>query len=949
MSSANGVLASLGPKEDGIDFRILGPLEVAENGRALALGRGRQRALLAVLLLRTNEVVGQDRLIDALWGESPPATALTALHGYVSGLRKLLGADRLETRQPGYVLRVEPGELDLHRFERLLEQERYGEALALWRGPPLSDLAVESFAQVEIARLEELRLAALEGRFDRELAGDRHAELVPELEALVREHPLRERFAAQLMLALYRSGRQADALSVYGAARARLVEELGLDPGDELRQLQRRILEHDPALHAAVPARRRTNLPAPTTSFVGRVRELEQTRALLGRPDVRLLTLTGAGGTGKTRLALEVARALADDFADGVSFVPLAPVTDPALVGPAIAQTLELRQSQGQSIVDALKDFARGRELLLVLDNFEHLLEAAAIVGELLAAAPALTILATSRTYLNLYGESEYAVPPLSLPDLGRLPDLEALARLEAVSLFVDRARAVRADFALTASNAATVAEICARLDGLPLAIELAAARIRALAPADLLARLERRLELLTGGPRDAHARQRTLRDTILWSYDLLSPAEQRLFARLAVFAGGWSLAAADDVCCHDLALECWEGLTSLGEKNLVRQEAADDQARFTMLETIRELALERLAASPDEHAIRSRHAHYFLVVAEDGGPNRRGAERAAWLDRLGREHENLRAALAWSAGDGDVEVGLRLAGALSAFWTVHGQVAEGSRFLAALLARSDEPTVGRARALAIAGLLALLEGDLNTTERVCPESLRLSRAGEEWHRAVCLNALGTANRYRGAYEEARRLYHEALALSTQHDLWWPTSLALGNLGTLAAIEGNHGEAVDRHERCIAIAREGGDEWITATSLSNLGRAVRHAGDLERAIALQAEALDCFVRLEHSWGLAVCLDAFAGLALDRGDYARAARLYGAEAAVRQRAGIPLWQTIRTEHEAGIEAAAAALGEPAWSRAWSDGQALTQDEAIAEAAATGALKARVARG
>ena len=637
-----------------------------ENGRAVSIERGRQRSLLGCLLLRANEVVAQDRLVDALWGESPPATAVTALHGYVSRLRRLLGADRLETRPPGYLLRVAPEELDLHRFRELVAQDRYGEALALWRGPALADLAFEDFAQSEIARLEELRLSALEGRFAHELAAGRHAELVGELAAAVRVHPLRERLAGQLMLALYRSGRQADALAAYGDARATLVEELGLEPGEELGALQRRILVHDPALDLVADGRR-TTLPASLTSFVGRRRELEQVRALVTRPSVRLLTLTGAGGTGKTRLALEVAHAVAGEFADGARFVPLAAVAEPELLPDGIAAALDLQQSQGQSIADALKAFLADRELLLVLDNLEHLLEATPLATGLLAAAPRLTILATSRTHLDLYGETEYAVPPLATRD-------------EAVALFADRAAAVRPDFAVTDA----VAEICARVDGLPLAIELAAAQVRTLAPAEILVRLERRLELLTGGPRDVPARQRTLRDTLLWSYDLLAPVQQRLFARLAVFAGGGPLAAVDDVCCHDLGLDAPAALRSLAENSLVLPEADD---RFGMLATIRELAGERLATSDEEPAIRAAHARWYLAMAEEGGPNRRGAERAAWLDRVERDRENLRGALAWAGAGGDVETALRLAAGLAPFWVAHGLIDEGKRTLAALLA----------------------------------------------------------------------------------------------------------------------------------------------------------------------------------------------------------------------------------------------------------------------
>ena len=901
-----------------------------KDGQALSIERGRQRALLGLLLLRANEVVAQDRLVDALWGESPPATAVTALHGHVSRLRRLVGADRLETRPPGYLLRVAPDELDLSRFHDLLAQERYDDALALWRGPPLADLASADFARIEIARLEDLRLAAVEGWFERELADGRHTELAGELAAATRAHPLRERLAGQLMLALYRAGRQADALGAYQDTRATLVEELGLEPGEDLQALQRQILAHDPALDLVRASRRRTELPASVTSFVGRVRELEQVRTLLVRPGVRLLTLTGAGGAGKTRLALEVARAAAAAFADGACFVPLAPVSQPDLVPHAIAQTLTLQQSQGQSIEDTLTAFLAERELLLVLDNLEHLLDATPLATELLAAAPALTILATSRTHLNLYGESEYAVPPLS-------------AREEAVALFADRATAVLPDFAVTDA----VTEICARLDGLPLAIELAAARIRTLAPAEILARLERRLELLTDGPRDVPARQRTLRDTLMWSYELLTPVEQRLFARLAVFAGGWPVAAADATCCRGLEVNARDGLLSLAENNLIRPES---DGRFGMLETIRELAAEQLAASGEEPAIRAAHARWYLALAEEGGPNRRGSERAGWLDRVSRERENLRAALAWSSGEGgDLETGLRLAASLVPFWIAHGLTGEGMRFLAAILARPGEAGAGRSRALSLAGFLSLLEDDLDGAERDCRESLVLSPPGEEWYRAVALNVLGTVARYRGRHDEAQRLYGEALTLATQHDLWWPSALAHANFGVLASIEGRHAEAVERHERAVAIAREGGDAWMAATCLMGAGRSVRHLGDLDRASALHGEALRTFSRLENAWGIAVSVDAFAGLAVDRGHHLRAARLYGGAEAIRERARIALWPTIRAEREAGVQATASALGDAAWARARSQGRALTQDEAIAEARMAAALRPSLATG
>jgi predicted ATPase/DNA-binding SARP family transcriptional activator len=914
-----------------VEFRILGPLEVADGGGTLPLGRGRQRALLGILVLRANEVVSQERLVDELWGESPPATAATALHGCVSRLRRLLGPDRLQTETPGYVLRVAPDELDLTRFRRLTERGRFRDALALWRGPALADLAFEPFAQTEIARLEELRLAALEGRVDADLADGRHAELVGELEALVEAHPLRERFAAQLLTALYRSGRQADALAAYAAARARLVDGLGLEPGPELRQLQRRILDHDPALAAAATRRPapRTNLPAATTSFVGRRQELDQARALLERPDVRLLTLTGAGGAGKTRLALEIARASAGGLADGAWFVPLAPVTDPALAASAVAQALGVQQSQGQSTEDALADFLRERELLLVLDNLEHLQDAAPLATRLLGAAPGLTILATSRVHLNLYGEFEYSLPPLG--------------ELDATRLFVERALAVRPGFELDGSTSPAVAEICARLDGLPLAIELAAARVRTLTVDELVARLGRRLELLTGGPRDVHARQRTLRDTIVWSCDLLPPVEQALFARLAVFAGGFSLSAAARVCCVALPLGAAAGLDSLADASLIRRErAVDGEPRFGMLETIRELARERLGASGDEAAVRERHARFFLELGARGGPNVRGVERAEWLARLDRDLENVRAALAWSTDGGDPEVGLLLAGTLLPYWMSRGYYTEGAAAARGLLERSAAPTVGRARSALAAAMLGFMAGGEMTGAE---EAVELTRSlGERWYLAVSLNVQGTSVRLGGDHERALALYREALDVAGHGELWWPSSLVWGNLGMTAFAERRYEDAVEELELGAGHSRDAGDSFWTAVLRSMVGRSLTSLGELDRAADALREALDLFVELGNTWGLATTLGALGGLARARGEHLAAARLLGAADEVRRRAGIASWRSVRADEDETRAAVESALVAEELARALDEGAALSQPEAVELGRRTARLEA-----
>ena len=483
-----------------MDFRILGPLEAIRDGRVVALDAAKPRALLAILLLHANAPVPSGRLIDELWAGRPPATAAKILQNYVSRLRKALGSDVIVTGPAGYELRVEPGRLDLHCFERVVAEAREAqppaaaqslrEALALWRGPALVEFADEPWAQGEIGRLAELHLAALEDRIDADLALGRDGELVGELELLVAEHPLSERLRSQFMLALYRSGRQAEALAAYRAARALLVESLGIEPGAALKSLERAILVQDPALNvsSAGPPNADSERPTPSlragaTSFVGRTRELRVLRALLTRADVRLLTLTGPGGTGKTRLAVEATAGLGDAFPDGVELVELAPIADPELVAAAIADGLGVTETLGKGFVEVLLATLRGRRALIVLDNFEQVLPAGRLLAELLAGAPGVTFLVTSRAPLDVPDEWLYPVAPLE--------------RTEALRLFADRARAARADFELTELNADAVAELCLRLDGLPLALELAAARIKLLSPDDILVRLGRSLGLL--------------------------------------------------------------------------------------------------------------------------------------------------------------------------------------------------------------------------------------------------------------------------------------------------------------------------------------------------------------------------------------------------------------------------------------------------------------------
>ncbi len=501
----------------------------------------------------------------------------------------------------------------------------------------------------------------------------------------------------------------ADALALDEAGRAELLAAARPQAMAPVLRDQER--SHPPAV-----------LPVPPTRLIGRETEVAAIAQLLAQDDVRLVTVTGPGGTGKTRLALEVAAGALGQYPDGVCFVDLSALTDPTLVVPTIAATLGVREVVGQPLLQTLSQVVRPKRMLLLLDNCEQVLAAAPDVAALLATSPRLAVLATSRASLRIRGEHEVPLLPLPVPAADRLPPLEALAQVPAVALFVDLASASRPDFALTAENATAVAAICQRLDGLPLAIELAAARVKVLPPAALLARLEQRLPLLTGGGRDLPARQRTMRDAIAWSYDLLAPEEQALFRHLAVFAGGFTLAAAEAVAAPDGTLPVLEGVVALVEQSLLRQmPGTDDEPRYQMLETVREFALEQLAASGDEAALREVHAAYFLALSEQARPHLAGAQQRTWLRRLEVEHPNLRAALEALDASREHETQLRLAANLWHFWSIHAHFAEGRVHLERALVHAVTPTTDRAEALLGAGGLAFGQGDCRHCRRKVP------------------------------------------------------------------------------------------------------------------------------------------------------------------------------------------------------------------------------------
>jgi predicted ATPase len=766
-----------------------------------------------------------------------------------------------------------------------------------------------------------------------------------------------------------------------------------------------------------------SNLPVPFTRLIGRDTELLDVRQALGAH--RVVTLTGPGGTGKTRLALQVADEVRNNFADGVFVVALAPLSDPGLVVGTIARVLGIRDLGARPVLDILKESLRARRLLLVVDNFEQVLEAAPALTELLAACPGLKALVTSREPLRVRAEQEVAVRPLALPDPRHAVPVMEMARNPAVALFVERAAAIKPDFRLSQDNATAVAEICVRLDGLPLAIELASARMRLLSPQALLARLDQRLALLTGGGRDLPARQQTMRAALTWSYDLLEAGEQTLFCRLAVFVGDATLEAIETTCneTRDLRLDVLDGVESLISKSLLQQiEVPHGEPRFGMLGTIREYAQEKLDASGEADTLRQRHTDYYLALAEAAKPHLRGPQQARWLERLELEHDNLRAALRWCVEQGEVERGLRLGGALSRFWEVRGHLSEGRARLTDVLGLGagmgpGPRTAARATALNGAGSLAWRQGDYGAARSQLEESLMIRRKlGDRQGIASTLNNLGNVATHQGDYAVARSQHEESVAISRevgdrrgiasslinlgrvahhQGDYTAARSLqeeslaifrevgdrrgiamSLINLGEVADDQGDQTPARSMLDESLAIFRELGDRHGIAISLINLGRVAHHQGDYAEARSLDEESLAIFREVGDRWGVASslnnlgfvakdqgdstaaqrlleegitvarelgnpvliahALDGFAGVAATQGQGGRALRLAGVAARLRESIGAPLSPAEQESLQRKLHLARQLLSDDAGAAAWAEGQAMSEEQALAYA-------------
>jgi predicted ATPase len=750
------------------------------------------------------------------------------------------------------------------------------------------------------------------------------------------------------------------------------------DLARDLAAVRDRVAEASPR-----PSESRPNsLPVQRTAFIGREQEAAALRQLLSRVDVQLVTLTGPGGIGKTRLALQVAADAASEFPGGICFVPLSAVSDPALISSTIAQALGLRETGNQSSQESLKAYVSGLDqpMLLLLDNFEHLVSAAAVITQLLSTGPKLKVAVTSQSPLHVYGEHEFPVPPLALPDLKAIPPLDVLSRLPAVALFVERARAVKREFGLTEENASAVAAICTRLDGLPLAIELAAARIKLLSPSAMLGRLESRLSLLTGGARDLPTRQQTLRSTVDWSHGLLNAAEQTLFRRLSVFTGGCTLEGVEAVCDTkgDLGLDILDGMASMVDKSLAQQvEQVDAETRFLMLSTIREYALERLAESNDEAATRRAHAAYYLVLAEEGAED--VVAHPEWLDRFEIEHDNFRLALDYLIKTGDAEWGLRLGAALFRFWETREHLTEGRDSIARLLALEGTATRPklRARLLFAAAVLAGEQGDYGPARQLFEDSMETClELNDNRGVAVALNALAVTARDRGELSEASLLFERCLAIWKDLGDSADIGRALSNLANVAKLQGEYERASSLYDECLTMFRKAGDGAGIAWTLNYQGDVAREKVDLAAARLFCEQSLAAFRQLADGWGIASTLSDLASLSCDQGNDVEARRLYGesirmfkelghkrgiaraleclaasaaaqskaeqslhlagAAAALRQRLGTPLTPTEHARLEKALEFARRTIGDTAGLRAWMEGWAMPVDLAVREA-------------
>jgi predicted ATPase/DNA-binding SARP family transcriptional activator len=994
---------------DELELTLFGSPEVRLHRLPVTGFRSSKAQALLYFLAVTARPHTRSTLAGLLWGDQPDPAARASLSKCLSNLHDLLGDAMLIERQAVAFNRNSSYQLDTERFAAGVDAPLTPEtlqplhaALALYRGDFLEGFYVRDapdFEQWLLVQRAQYREAVVQGVHALAALADRQADLpqaIVHTRRLLALEPWREEAHRQLMVLLARSGQRSAALAQFETCRRMLEAELAVEPDAETVVVMERIKRNElmdkerrragdkeisiTPISLSPPHLIINNLPIPPTPLIGRERELAEVRALVRSN--RLVVLTGPGGVGKTRLALASAAELGDAFPDGVYFVNLAPISDPTLVIAAIAQTLGVKESGSRPLLERLINELRAQAVLLLLDNVEQVLDAVPQLAELLAGCPKLKLLVTSREVLHLYGEHEFGVPPLSLPDRAQLLPLSRLKQYEAVRLFIERGRAAKADFAVTNESAPMVVEICYRLDGLPLAIELAAARVKLFAPEALLGRLSAPLALLTGGPRDRPTRQQTIRNTIDWSYHLLSENEQALFRRLSVFVGGCTLESAAAVCNADVDLpfDAMTGVAALMDKSLLRsEEGLVGEPRFVMLETVREYALDRLVQCGEADAIRQQHAMHFLELAEQAEPWMRfmRPERDRWLERLEAEHDNVRAALEWFGEHEESERSVRLAGALLVFWVLRFQE-EGRTWLEAALAKSGAVSVAaRAKALVAAAHLIHFFGEYAMALAYAEEGLALFRmlddkgaiahalysfAGILWHMGEYVAARACTEECLALIDEvgdqwgranARKLLE--LILTVQGDLTqaavyndefltfyrqigYKKGMAQGltDKGVLAQLQDDWAHAVVFYAESLVFLREVGPKDMTALVLHNLGGAMLHQGDERGAAVCFTDGLALSRELGYRYGIAMNLAGMAGVAAVDRHPERSARLFGAAEAVFDAMGQVVEPVDRAEYDRNREIAHAQLDAATFAAAWSEGQAMTLDDAVAYA-------------
>jgi len=914
-----------------LEFSVLGPVEVRRLGETLPLRGTRTRQLLAYLLLRPNMSIAADELHAAVWEDTSLRNQANVLQACVSRLRLIVGSERLQTTANGYRLAVSRGELDAETFERLAREGRkaleadepdrakalLSQALALWRGTAYEDLTLGSPLESERGRLEELRLAALENRIESGLQLGAGSELVAELTALAELHPFREHLHAQLAIALYRAGRQVDALATCRAAIQALRDELGIEPTRELRDLERSILRQDPSLGASSSR----GLPISVGPLLGRRRELEEATRLMRRRHVRLMTVTGPGGIGKSRLAVEVARTLG-----GAVFVDLTGTDNASLVVPAIASAAAVTRSPGQSLADAVERHLRDRETLILLDSFEHVIEAAPSVAHLLASVPDLKVIVTSRTVLRLAAEHVFPI--------------DSLAEADAVRLF--RVTALRSDPTYRDDEPESVAQVCRQLDGNPLAIELAAARAKVVPPSLMVKGFVRGLDLLTDGHRDAPARQQTLRSTLDWSYALLSPEERSAFHDLSVFAGDFDLEAAEAVC---EAIGTVIRIASLVDKSLVQRQKPD---RIKLLDTVRDYAHERLAEDPaSESRARERHAEYYAALVETADSVLLGTDQKQSLALFEQEHGNIRAAFVFALTTHRAEVLLRLAVGCRRFWHYRGHLAEGLEALTAALAVGGPPDELRAKALNGAGILAAELGDYGLARRCFDECAVLAeRLGHAGLHADALGNMGRLALFEDDHLRAELLLDQTLEVDGNGD--YERVVSFENFAVIALSRGDLDLALDRAEAACALARSSGSAHLLAAATRTYGRVLLERGELAKASHLLAESLRLERELDDPQGIADCTEALGELAAARGQGNSAAILFGAASAIRASVGAVRSPELRNTYSRYRTLAYESVGSARFEDAFARGAELPFADALATAEGGGRFTARPSR-